>query len=179
MLRLTRFLGSLLLFVGLLLLASCGGGGGSGSGGSSNSNTLVYDCSGLSGNDRLLCNMQNNVGGSGGSSTTVPRSSQKEITSYEFHSLPVVAVGTIDQSTHVIAVTVPRGTNVAALVATFTASYGTSINVAFTTTEGYNGFTRQYSGQTVNDFTQPVVYEVYAEDGSSTTYTVVVTVAPA
>ncbi|HEY6890494.1 MAG TPA: DUF1566 domain-containing protein, partial [Solirubrobacter sp.] len=74
---------------------------------------------------------------------------------------------TIDESGKAIAVTVPYGTDATALVATFTTS-GASVEV---------GTTAQTSGVTANDFTNPVKYTVTAADGSTSTYTVTVTVA--
>ncbi len=56
----------------------------------------------------------------------------------------------------------PSGTDVTALVATFTTAAGATVTV---------GSTHQESGVTPNDFTKPVVYTVTAA-GSSTTYTV-------
>jgi hypothetical protein len=87
------------------------------------------------------------------------------ITAFGFAS-PVVT-GTIDQANHTIAVTVPWGTNVTALVASFTAP-GATVSV---------GTTPQVSGTTANDFTNPVTYTVTAANGATQTYTVTVTVA--
>ena len=67
-----------------------------------------------------------------------------------------------------IAATVPFGTNVTALVASFTTT-GASVSV---------GGTAQVSDTTANDFSSPVIYTVTADDGTTTTYTVTVTVAP-
>ena len=94
---------------------------------------------------------------------TVTPISAKAITAY---SLAGVA-GTIDEAAKTIAVTVPTGTNVTALVATFT-TIGTSIKV---------GATDQTSGTTPNNFTSPVSYTVTAADATTATYTVTVTVA--
>jgi hypothetical protein len=103
-------------------------------------------------------------GGGGGDATApAPLSSAKAITAY---SLAGVA-GTIDETGKTIAVTMPSGTTVTALVATFTA---TSANVKV-------GGAPQTSGTTANDFTNPVVYTVTAADSSTATYTVTVTVA--
>ena len=68
---------------------------------------------------------------------------------------------------HNIAVTVPYGTDVTRLVATFR-SDGESVSI---------GGTPQTSGVTVNDFTNPVTYRVTAKNGSTSDYTVTVTVA--
>jgi hypothetical protein len=80
-------------------------------------------------------------------------------------ALAADATGTIDQSAHTVAVDVPYGTDVTALVATFTCSDGASVTV---------GSTAQTSGTTVNNFTNAVTYTVTAEDGSTQTYAVTV-----
>ena len=71
-------------------------------------------------------------------------------------------VGTINETGKKISVRMPSGTDVTALVATFTTAAGATVTV---------GSTPQESGVTPNDFTKPVVYTVTAA-GSSTTYTV-------
>ena len=88
----------------------------------------------------------------------------KAITAFSFVSPP--APGTIDENAKTIAVKVPYGTNVTALVATFTTT-GSSVKV---------GSTVQVSGTTPNNFTSPVIYTVTAADGSTVYYTVTVTV---
>jgi len=75
--------------------------------------------------------------------------------------------GTIDETAKTIAVTMPVGTNVTALVATFSTT-GVSVKV---------GSTVQVSGTTPNDFTSPVTYTVTAADSSTQDYMVTVTVA--
>jgi hypothetical protein len=67
-----------------------------------------------------------------------------------------------------IAATVPFGTDVTALIATFSTT-GASVTV---------GATAQVSGMTANDFTAPVAYTVTAADDTTDVYTVTVTVAP-
>ena len=94
-------------------------------------------------------------------SVTFSGNPAKDITDFSFASLS--AVGIITGTN--IAVTVPVGTNVTALVATFTTT-GTSVRV---------GYTTQVSGTTANDFTSPVTYTVTAADGSTKDYTVTVT----
>jgi outer membrane protein assembly factor BamB len=64
-------------------------------------------------------------------------------------------------------VTVPNGTNVTALVATFQTT-GATVKV---------GSIIQVSGTTPNDFTSPVQYAVTAADGSTATYTVTVQIS--
>ena len=107
-------------------------------------------------------------GGGGGDSSPVAVATTKALTAYSFVGFPSAA-GTIDQTAKTIAVTVPNGTAVTALVATFTTT-GTDVKV---------GTTAQTSAVTANDFTSAVQYVVTAGDGSSTTYTVTVTVASA
>jgi len=101
----------------------------------------------------------------------VAANTAKDITAYSFlaannSGLTADVVGTINGTN--IAVKVPFGTNVTALVATF-ATTGQSVAV---------GTAAQTSGTTANDFTSPVVYKVTAADGSTQSYTVTVTIAP-
>ncbi len=77
--------------------------------------------------------------------------------------------GVINESAKIIAVTVPYGENVTALVATFTTT-GKSVKV---------GTTTQVSGTTTNNFTGTVSYVVTAADGTTATYSVIVSVAAA
>jgi hypothetical protein len=97
---------------------------------------------------------------------SVAASSAKAITAYSFDGLDG-ATGTIDEGKKTIAVTVPFGTDVTKLAATFTTS-GASVKV---------GQTDQVNGKTTNDFTKPVTYTVTAADASTVNYTVTVTVA--
>jgi N-acetylneuraminic acid mutarotase len=101
-------------------------------------------------------------GGGGGSSL----SSAKAITAFSFTS--PAATGTIDENAKTIAVTVPFGTDVTALIATFTTT-GAGVKV---------GSAAQASGTTPNDFTSPVGYLITAADSTTATFTVTVTVAP-
>jgi hypothetical protein len=87
--------------------------------------------------------------------------SAKDITAY---SLAGVA-GTVNETSKAIAVTLPSGTNITALVATFT-STGKSVEA---------GTVLQVSAITPNDFTAPLAYTVTAADNSSVIYTVTVT----
>jgi hypothetical protein len=98
---------------------------------------------------------------------TVAPSSAKAITAFSFRALASRVTGIIEESAHAIALTVPYGTNVTALVATFTVSTGASVKV---------GSTTQVSGTTANDFTSPVTYTVTAADGSTQAYAVTVAV---
>ena len=96
---------------------------------------------------------------------TVALNSAKAITAFSFTS--PAATGIINESAKTIAVAVPHGTSVTALVATF-ATTGASVKV---------GSTVQASGTTPNDFTNPVIYTSSAMDGTTLAYTVTVTVA--
>ena len=98
--------------------------------------------------------------------TQSSKSSAKDITAFSFPSLSVTGVITNTN----IAVTVPSGTNVKALLATFTSSALSTVKV---------GSVSQVSGQTANDFTNPVTYVVTAEDLTTKTYTVTVSVTQA
>ena len=93
---------------------------------------------------------------------TIDSSSAKAITSFSLAG----SSGTINETAKTIAVTVPNGTAVTNLAATFTTT-GTEVKV---------GAVVQVSGQTPNDFTNPVVYTVTAADDSTQNYTVTVTV---
>ncbi len=100
-------------------------------------------------------------GGGGGGAL----SSAKAITAYSLASV----TGIINETDKTIAVTMPSGTNVTALVATFSTT-GASVKV---------GATSQISGTTANNFTGPVSYTVTAADGSTVNYAVTVAVAVA
>jgi hypothetical protein len=93
----------------------------------------------------------------------------KAITAFSFQGLSPTVTGTINGIAHTIALTVPFGTNVTTLVATW-ATTGASVKV---------GSTTQTSGTTPNDFTGPVTYTVTAADASTQAYVVTVTVNPA
>ena len=95
---------------------------------------------------------------------TVAASSAKALTAFSAAG----TAGTINETAKTVALTVPFGTSVTALVATFTTT-GASVKV---------GATAQVSGSTANNFTNPVQYVVTAADGTTATYTVTVTVAP-
>lgn len=89
----------------------------------------------------------------------------------EFGFLNPKAVGKIIEADHTIGVKVPFGTdatNLAGLAAVFKCSDNARVEV---------GGKEQVSGQTVQNFTNPVEYCVYAQDGSNQKYTVTVTVA--
>jgi len=106
--------------------------------------------------------------GAGVSNTGDSPASGKAITGFSFRT--PAATGVINEAAKTISVTVPSGTNVTALVATFTT---TGVNVRVSSTV-------QASGSTPNNFTTPVSYTVTAADNTTATYRVTVTcVAPA
>ena len=102
-------------------------------------------------------------GGGGGTDNPPILSSEKNITSFSILGIN----GTIGNNT--ITLTVPNGTALTSLVATF-ATTGRTVTV--------NGVV-QISGTAQNNFTNSVTYTVTAEDSSTKTYTVTVTVAAA
>lgn len=94
---------------------------------------------------------------------SVALQSTKAITAYSLEG----ATGAIDESAKTIAVTVPNGTSLTALPATFTTT-GATVSV---------GAVEQISGTTTNNFTSTVAYVVTAGDATTAIYTVTVTVA--
>ena len=88
--------------------------------------------------------------------TEIP-SAANDILSYSFPEQAGAA--TIDDVTHTVDIEVIPGTDITALVATFTLSTGATAAV---------GPTTQVSGITPNDFTSPVTYTVTAQDGITT-----------
>lgn len=92
-------------------------------------------------------------------------SKSKEITSFSIVS--PASIGIIDETSKVISITVPFGTDVTALTAEFTI---TGIKAVINKVD-------QTSGLTKNDFTHPVIYSIYAENETAADYTVTVTVA--
>ena len=85
---------------------------------------------------------------------TVEVSNETNILTYSFDSQ--VAPASINNTNHTINVVVPEGTDVSGLIATFTLSTGATSTV---------GGIEQISGTTSNDFSNPVTYNVVAEDG--------------
>lgn len=100
----------------------------------------------------------------------LPLQTGKSITAFSFPDFDPDVVGSIDENTGNITAIVPFGTDVTALVATFSNSLLSTVHV---------GSVLQVSGTTPNDFTNPVSYVVTAEDGSTQTYVVTVVVLPA
>jgi hypothetical protein len=91
-------------------------------------------------------------------------SSAKAITAFSFSALSPAVNGTINEAAKTIALIVPASTNRTALVPTITISEKAIVDPA--------------SGA-AKDFTNPVVYTVTAEDGSTVTYTVTVSLSTA
>ena len=90
------------------------------------------------------------------------------IATFSFAALTPVVTGTVDNTAHTVALTVPYGTSPTALVSTFSIGTGASAKV---------GASDQVSATTANDFTNPVNYTITAQDGVTTqTYAVTVTV---
>lgn len=92
---------------------------------------------------------------------TVASNTETSITSFDFAS-PAVT-GTVDNTAHTVALTVPYGTAVTSLTPTIVLATGATISPT--------------SG-TATNFTSPVTYTVTAQDGTTQqTYTVTITVA--
>ena len=93
---------------------------------------------------------------------TVALSTAKAITAFTFNGLTPAVTGTVNEGAKTIALTVPYGTNVTALVPSIT----------------HTGASVSPNTGVAHDFTSPVIYTVTAADNSTQTYTVTVTVAP-
>lgn len=93
-------------------------------------------------------------------------SDKKSISDFSFSTSTATS---IDEEDGTISVTVPYGTDITKLKASFTASAFTTVKI---------GSATQTSGTTENNFSSPVVYTVTATDGSTKTYTVTVNVTP-
>jgi hypothetical protein len=91
----------------------------------------------------------------------MPLSLAKAVTAFSFQGLSPAVAGTINGVAHTIALTVPFGTDVSAMVPTITIT-GVSVNPA--------------SG-VANNFTSPRTFTVTAADGTTQAYVVTVTVA--
>ncbi|MBT1685074.1 hypothetical protein [Dawidia soli] len=98
--------------------------------------------------------------------TVTITSNRNEISDFSFEKSTSTE---IDQAARTITVVVPYGTDVTKLKAKFTASSFSTVTV---------GGTAQTSDGTTNDFTNPVVYTVEANDGTTVNYTVTVDVTP-
>jgi hypothetical protein len=98
---------------------------------------------------------------------TVAAAADKAITAYSLQGAAGAIIEGTDPKT--IAVTVPFGTNVTTLAATFSTT-GEIVTV---------GTTTQISGTTTNNFSSPVTYTVTANNSTTATYIVTVAVATA
>ena len=87
-------------------------------------------------------------------------SSEKQITNFRFEDLTPVVNGTIDNAAHTVTVTVPADTDITSLSPTIEASSGATVSP---------------DPNAAQNFTNPVLYTVIAEDGTTQTYTVDVT----
>lgn len=92
------------------------------------------------------------------------KNNEKSMLSYTLNG----TAGVIDDTAGTITVDLPPRTGLTSLVASFSTS-GTSV---------LSGGTEQKSGETANDFTNPVTYTITAEDGSTRQYTVTARVLP-
>lgn len=151
----------------LALAASCGGGGGD-SGGNTGGTTICLNCSGLSGNARLLCLIQN----SGRPGCDDPPSGDPPPNAISAFALASPAVPGRLGAGGTIGVTVPDGTDVSSLVAVFDVSGPPGAGVAVSGVQ-------QTSGVTANDFSAPVTYSVIPATGATNRHVVTVRVAPA
>ena len=87
---------------------------------------------------------------------------------FSFQGLTPVVIGVVNEGAHTVALTVPFGTDITKLVATFANSADSTVKV---------GSIAQVSGITANDFTSPVTYTVTAAGPSTQAYVVTVTIA--
>lgn len=94
---------------------------------------------------------------------------ETDISSFNLPNQAGVTV--LDASAHTVDIEVPFGTDVSSLTPTFTLSYGATASVSSV---------NQISEVSSNDFTNPLIYSIMAEDGMATQdWTVTVTVNPA
>ena len=96
---------------------------------------------------------------------SIAKNTEKQITTFSFNGFNPLVTATITGTN--ITATVPFGTDLTKLVATFTASAKAIVTV---------GQTQQVSGTTSNDFTKSVTYTVTAEDGIAQNYVVNISV---
>ena len=92
---------------------------------------------------------------------TVAANPAKEITAFNFNGLNLPVTGTVNEASKTIALTVPYGTDITALVPTIT----------------HTGASISPNTGVAQNFTSPVEYTVTAADSSTQKYTVTVTVA--
>ncbi|MCK5479580.1 MAG: hypothetical protein KAJ06_00480, partial [Gammaproteobacteria bacterium] len=92
---------------------------------------------------------------------TVAAADSKAITVFDFNGLAPAVIGTVDEAAKTVALTVPFGTVITALVPTIT----------------HNGSSVAPLSGVAQDFTAPVTYTVTAADASTQGYVVTVTIA--
>ena len=92
-------------------------------------------------------------------------SANNDVISFGIQSLNVS--GVVSENT--ISISVPYGTNISSLIADFTLSAKAKASISNVT---------QVSGLTSNDFTAPLTYIITAEDGTTKSYVISVTIAP-
>lgn len=92
---------------------------------------------------------------------------EKKILSFSFAGLNPAVIGLIDENAKTIGLTVPAGTDITSLVATFSLSNGASASI---------GGVEQISAVTANNFTNTVIYTVRAGDNTTIDYAITVTV---
>lgn len=97
----------------------------------------------------------------------IPLSSAKEMVDFRFTTFDPDAIGLINQEARSIVVEVPYPADITSLAATFTSSPHSTVQI---------GAILQFSGITENDFSSGILYDVFAEDGSVTHYTVMVNI---
>lgn len=100
----------------------------------------------------------------------LPPSNLPEFLSFSFEGLDPAVTGLINSMDKSVNATVPFGTDVTALVATFEVTEGATVKV---------GDTDQVSGTTANDFTSAVTYTLTSDDGTLTDDWVVTVTAEA
>ncbi len=100
------------------------------------------------------------------SQTIIVDENAKALTGFAFPALG--AIGSINDGTSTITVSVPTGTDVSSMVASFDTT-GASVSV---------GGVRQTSGANANDFSHAVTYTVTAINGTTRDYSVTVSVKP-
>ncbi len=97
-------------------------------------------------------------------------SNETELVTYSFGAPPQTTSSVINSTLHTVDIEVEYGTDITNLIATFSISDGAMAKV---------GSTVQLSGTSANDFSNPVILRVTAEDGvTSQNWTINVTVAP-
>ncbi len=90
-------------------------------------------------------------------------SSKKQISNFSFSNLSPAVSGTIDETNHTIALAVPFETDISALAPSVGISEKASVNPA---------------SEVAQNFSNPVIYIVTAEDNSTQTYIVTVNILP-